>query len=736
MLKHLNVLFLSLCLFLFAIACSESGGVGGNKLSNAPAGGSADTGNIGADNGNASNNEGNAPDDQTPEAKVNTDFSSPINLVGRYKISAIKIVNPQGVTTIEKTAKSGEFRGAFAVGPKVAETISIDMGIKFQFRPDVAKQLAIQENLAYFNNKINKIIDTSAGLDFVKIFADLGAKIEGKTVYFTLTEPDMPIETGASITLTLEKVSNVADFKISNDPRKYWLADGEQEEVIEPEEPEQPEPEVPSDGTVTSIDMNVPSTLTGHYKITRFITVAASATVDSGNLPRMEGEIALKGSAAAVEAISKMQMEATVTGMTENDKYNYTAYNPFIFNGSNLTSTTPDPYKYSSATITKKGDRQIEINQSLKKNAPVVGLTDVQVTVIATKISDTPKSIIDCGYWTAGTVVACNADGSAAVTNIDPANKDTYVGSYSLNNYGMEYQRPAGGQYEQIWAEVAILDGIIYQGELLIKRIKGALSVKKGSDGNLAIDFKTQVDVPYQTQKEYITGDFNDLRWRFFREIDTKDFSVNQTANKNELAIRVKRTLSYRYWGKQYNIDTYISFLVQKQSDIPTEVTKDQYWPTDDGQAIVVPTMSDPRTFTGHYKLTNIGHNFYRPGGGAYDSWATNPTAMTNLQGELSFKYNGTDLKTSDIHAKYQVDSTLYAYVWGTGFSDSKWKFFNEAFNNATEVTLEGNNIKVCTNRNFSYKIVGKEKNPSVRVCFIGEKIADEPKAINGNKYR
>lgn len=778
MFKHIYATFLSLSLLLFAIACSESAnltgasitGIPDNSTSNIPGNPGSGGGTISGptDNGTHNGQEdippviGNAPDDQTPDSSVNSDFSNPINMIGRYKINAVRIVNPDGITTLETTAANGDLKGAFAVSPQVSSTISIDIGVKLQFHPDLVKKHELNESIAYVNKKFNKPVDAT-GMNFDKIFKDLGAVIDGKTIYFTLTPPDMPLGNGFSISLTLEKVSNKADFKLVNDPRKYWVTGNEPEEPVEPENPgtddngtvtpEPEEPEIPTEGVITNIDLNNLPTLTGHYKITRFITLASGVTVDSKDLPRMQGELWLKNVENSLEGLSKMQMDADVPGMTPNDKYNYTVYNPFTFNGSNLVSTTPDEYKYSSAVITKTGDTQIQISQNLKKDVVILGKVDVQVTVIATKISDTPKTIVDCGYWDTDTVKACKEDGSASVTNIDSANPETFVGSYKLMNYGMEYQRPAGGQYEQIWSEVRVFDGILYEGKLLVEKWQGELSLKKTADDKYAVDFKAQVDVPYQTQKEYLWGDFNDPRWRFFQETDTQDYSVTTTPNKNELAIKVKRTLSYRYWGVQHNVETYISFIVQKQSDEPQEVTNDKYWETSE-PAIIVPDMSDPRTLTGHYKMTNMGHAYSRPnsvGSTWEDNWATNPTVMTNLQGELSFIYNGTDIKTSNIHAKYQIDSTMYIYysdgmLVRTDFSDPRWKFYNEEFNNNYSVELEGNNIKVCTTRQFEYRFWKVEwlawknhwetRKPDVNVCFIGEKVADEPQEIDGNKYR
>lgn len=758
MFKHTYAVFLSLSLLLFAIACSESSSLKGasitgtpdNSSTNAPGNDGGGTISGPTDNGTHNGQEdippaiGNAPDDQSPDSSVNTDFSNPINMVGRYKINAVKIVNPDGVTTLETTAANGDHKGAFAVSPQVKASVSIDIGVKLQFHPDLVKKYELNETIAYVNKKFNKPVDISGGLNFDKIFKDLGAVIEGKTIYFTLTPPDMPLGEGFSITLTLEKVSNKADFTIVNDPRKYWITGNEPEEPVEPENPgtddngtvppEPEEPEIPAEGVVTDIDMSNLSSLTGHYKITRFITVASGVTVDSKDLPRMQGEIALKGLADSVEGLSKMQMVADVMGMTENDKYNYTIYNPFSFSGGNLVSTTPDPYKYSSATISKTGAREIQISQNLKKNAPFIGITDVQVTVIATKISDTPKTIVDCGYWDTDVIKACKEDGSAAITNIDSANTDTYIGSYKLVNYGMEYQRPAGGQFEQIWAEVRLFDGILYEGKLLVEKYQGEMSLKKDSDGNLTADFKTQVNVPYQTQKEYLWGDFNDPRWRFFREIGTK-ITAETTPNKNELSVKVTRTFSYRYWGIQHNVETYITFLVQKQSDEPQEVTNDKYWETGE-PTIVVPDMSNPITLTGHYSFTNMGHEYQRPNGAYEKIWASNPSSIQKMNGEMSFKFNGTDVLTSEVHAKYQLNSSWYTFAFNTGFRDNKWKFYNETFSDPYYVGLEGNNLKVCVKRVFLYNVnAWTARNPEVNMCFIGEKIADEPKEINGDKY-
>lgn len=751
---------LLLILFLpIVFACSENngGGLNGNSLPSIipPAvdnGGGNSPGNIDNATDEGNKNEsipptlGNAPDDQTPDSSVNNDLTNPLNMVGRYKIAGIKFKKGEEILLTEMADE--RFRGAFAVKPIVSSSVSIDLGVKFQFRPDVAKEYNLFPEIAYLNKKFNKVIDLSGGLDFAKIFKNLGAEVKGETVEFTLKNPDMPIETGYSVVLILNKVSDNPDFKIVNHPSKYWVEEGETlpEAPLEPEDngtTTPPGPDMPSDGVITPIDMGDFKTLTGHYQITRFITVAAGVTVDSAELPRMQGEVAITGETSVADVISKMQMEADVMGMTENDKYNYTVYEQFKSVGGELTSTTPNPYIYSSAVITKKSDYEIEIKQNLKKNAPFIGETNVQVTVIATKKSDTPKAIIDCGYWSTDTVKQCNQDGSSAMQNIDLSKPETLIGNYKLMNYGMEYQRPAGGQYEKIWAKVRVFDGLLYEGKLLVKKWQGDVSINANSNdaAKPSIDFKTQVEVPYQVQQEYIWGDFNDIRWRFFRETDNADYSVETTPNKNELRITLKRTFSYRYLGVQHNVTTNIFLIAAKQSDEPQEVTNEKYWETSE-PAIVVPDMSDMRTLSGHYKLTNIGHEYSRPNkiSSTWESnWASNPTTMTNLQGELSIKFNGTDITTSDFNGKYQINSTWYIKSAFSDFSDPRWKFFNETFNNPHTVELEGSNIKICVNKKFEYKYKfianWTVANPDVNVCFIGEKISDNPQEISGAKY-
>lgn len=773
MFKKMRVLLL-LLLVPMVFACSETKSGDGSTASIIPpavdnGGNNNNSGDInevpneGDKNESIPPAEGNAPDDQTPDATVNNDFSNPINMIGRYKIAGIKFIKGDEVLHTEMAAE--RFKGAFAVEPVVKSTISINLGVKFQFRPDVAKEYGLFAEIAYLNKKFNKVIDLSGGMDFKKIFTDLGAEVKGETVEFTLANPDMPVEKGYGVVLILTKVSDKPDFKLVNHPSKYWIEEGEilPEPPVEPEVPEVPEtpevptePEIPSDDIITPIDMGNFKTLTGHYEITRFITVAAGVTVDSATLPRMKGEVAINGETSVADVISKMQMEAEVFGMTENDKYNYTVYEQFKPVDGKLTSTTPDAYVYSSAIITKKSDFEIEINQNLKKNAPVIGVTDVQVTVIATKRSDAPKVVVDCGYWTTDNVKQCNEDGSSAMQNIDLAKPETLIGSYKLMNYGMEYKRPAGGQYEKIWSEVRVFDGVLYEGKLLVKRWQGDVSINANPNdaAKPAISFKTQVEVPYQVQDAFLFGDFNDYRWRFFREIGTTDYKVETTPNKNELKVTVKRTFSYKYWWTGYPINVNTVFIIQKQSDTPLEVTEAKYWETDEKTTSVTALdINNPRTITGHYKFTNMGHEYQRPGGAYEKNWASNGTAIQKMEGEMWIKAtdaNGdlveNNLLKATVNAKYQLNSSWYngyddGMLIGTSF-DSKFKFYNEEFNDSYLVEMDPavpSNIKVCRTLKleYRYKSWGKWKTeyPTVYTCFIGEKISDNPKEISGAKY-
>lgn len=771
MFKKMHVLLLILFLPI-VFACSENngGGLNGNSLPSIipPAvdnGGGNSPGNIDNATDEGNKNEsipptlGNAPDDQTPDSSVNNDLTNPLNMVGRYKIAGIKFKKGEEILLTEMADE--RFRGAFAVKPIVSSSVSIDLGVKFQFRPDVAKEYNLFPEIAYLNKKFNKVIDLSGGLDFAKIFKNLGAEVKGETVEFTLKNPDMPIETGYSVVLILNKVSDNPDFKIVNHPSKYWVEEGETlpEAPLEPEDngtTTPPGPDMPSDGVITPIDMGDFKTLTGHYQITRFITVAAGVTVDSAELPRMQGEVAITGETSVADVISKMQMEADVMGMTENDKYNYTVYEQFKSVGGELTSTTPNPYIYSSAVITKKSDFEIEIKQNLKKNAPFIGETNVQVTVIATKKSDAPKAIIDCGYWSTDTVKQCNQDGSSAMQNIDLSKPETLIGNYKLMNYGMEYQRPAGGQYEKIWAKVRVFDGLLYEGKLLVKKWQGDVSINANSNdaAKPSIDFKTQVEVPYQVQDAFLFGDFKDSRWRFFREIGTTDYKVETTPNKNELKITVKRTFFYKYWWTEYAVDVDTIFIIQKQSDTPLEVTEAKYWETDEETtSVTLPDINNPRTITGHYKFTDMGHEYQRPGGAYEKNWASNGSAISKMEGEMWIKAtdsNGNlidnNLNKAAVNTKYQLDSWIYngyddGMLIGTRF-DPKFKFYHEEFNDSYLIEMDPkkpSNIKVCRalKLEYKYKSWGKWKTeyPTVYTCFIGEKISDNPQEISDERY-
>lgn len=766
MIKKVYVLLVSMFLILAIGACSENGRGSGVSASGSDiAGGENNNGNPSSGDGMPDGDidvvEGEAPDDQSPDNNVSKDFSNPLNMVGRYKITGIKVTDENGKEFINETSDSGNFRGAFGVAPQVTAEISIDMGIKFQFNPKILKDSQIPEELQYINKKINKSIDMSQGLDMVKIFADLGATIDGSTIYFALITPDMPVAAGHTVTLTLDKVSDNAGFEIVNDPRKYWLEEGEaQPEVpVNPENPdnptvEDPEQEIPVEGLI-NIDMNDLQTLTGHYKITRFITVAAGVTVDSTQIAKMQGEVAIKGGAAAADVISKMQMDANVVGMTDNDKYNYTVYEQFKLENNQLVSRTADPFKYSQAVISKKSDNQIEIRQSLKKNAPVVGLTDVDVTVVATKISNEPGMVNDCGYWDTAIVKACNEDGSAAMTNIDANVPETLIGSYVVTNYGMEYQRPAGGQYEKVWYKVSVLDGMIYEGKLLIDRFTGNLSIKHKGDSQAA-DFKVQLESAYQVQDAFLLGDFNDHRWRFFKETGTSDYTVTPTGNKNELKIKLTRTFTYKYWWTEYPVTVHIFFIVQKQADEPSVYNNEKYWATSENIPVVTtPDINNPRTITGHYKMTNMGHEYQRPGGAYEKNWASNNSSISKMQGEMWIKANDEngnlisgDLKTATVNAKYQLESWLYDGYDKLGILvkfDDKFKFHHSEFNDSYLIEMDPavpSNIKVCRKEAFQYKyrqtIFNSVKTTTidpVYICYIGEKISDNPQTISNAKY-
>lgn len=101
MFKKMRVLLL-LLLVPMVFACSETKSGDGSTASIIPpavdnGGNNNNSGDInevpneGDKNESIPPAEGNAPDDQTPDATVNNDFSNPINMIGRYKIAGIKI---------------------------------------------------------------------------------------------------------------------------------------------------------------------------------------------------------------------------------------------------------------------------------------------------------------------------------------------------------------------------------------------------------------------------------------------------------------------------------------------------------------------------------------------------------------------------------------------------------------------------------------------------------------------